>query len=95
MKGFRFFHKNCQLLVLLGSLVYMTSRWILITGFDHPFFAEPCYLLLIFPGVDKVLAGKSLWPISFSWAWQKWRIFTFLQVRDLYNDIWNLSLFWQ
>lgn len=56
---FCFFHKNCQLPVLLGSLVYMTSQWILTTGFDHPFFAGPCiYLPLIFLGVDKILAGK-------------------------------------
>ena len=37
-----FFHKNRQLPVLLGTMIYITSQWVLATGFDHPFFLNPC-----------------------------------------------------
>ena len=53
---FCFYHKNRQVPVLLGSVIYMTSQWILATGFDHPFFINPCiYLPLMLLGVDRIL----------------------------------------
>ena len=54
-----FFHKNRQLPVLLGTMIYITSQWVLATGFDHPFFLNPCiYFPLMLLGVDKILEGK-------------------------------------
>ena len=54
-----FFHKNRQLPVLLGTMIYITSQWVLATGFDHPFFLNPCiYFPLMLLGADKILEGK-------------------------------------
>lgn len=56
---FCFFHGNRQGAVLLGSLVYLTSQWMIFAGVMHPFFLAPCiYLPLLLLGVDKILAGE-------------------------------------
>lgn len=62
-----FFHKNCQTPVLLGTMIYITSQWVLATGFDHPFFLTPCiYFPLLLLGVDRILAGKKPYVYIFS-----------------------------
>lgn len=64
---FCFFHKNRQAPVFLGTMIYITSQWVLATGFDHPFFLNPCiYFPLMLLGVDKILAGKKPFVYIFS-----------------------------
>ena len=66
-KRFCFFHQNKQAPVFLGTLIYITSQWVLATGFDHPSFLNPCiYFPLILLGVDKILAGKKPFVYIFS-----------------------------
>ncbi|MDO4273913.1 MAG: YfhO family protein [Eubacteriales bacterium] len=56
---FCFFHKNGEVSVFLGMLIYAFSQWTLVAGFNHPYFINPCiYLPLILLGVDKIFAGK-------------------------------------
>lgn len=53
------YHKNRPFPVLLGAMIYISSQWILATGFNHPYFLNPCiYLPLILLGVDKIYAEK-------------------------------------
>ncbi|MDC7286272.1 YfhO family protein [Blautia schinkii] len=61
---FCFYHKHKQIPVLLGSMIYISSLWILATGFDHPFFVNPCiYLPLLLLGVDKILTERK--PLTY------------------------------
>lgn len=49
------YHKNPPLPTLLGAVMYTFSGWMMVAGFKHPFFINPCiYFPLICLGVDKV-----------------------------------------
>lgn len=62
-----FYNKNKKLPVLLGSLIYVYSQWMIVTGMDHPYFMNPAiYLPLIMLGVDKIFDGKK--PYLYIWA---------------------------
>lgn len=57
-----FYNKNEKIPVLLGSLIYVYSQWMIVTGLDHPYFINPCiYLPLIMLGADKIFDGKKPW----------------------------------
>ena len=61
---FCFYHKNKQMPVLLGCMIYITSLWVLATGFDHPFFVNPCiYLPFLLLGVDRILTERK--PLTY------------------------------
>ena len=50
-----FYHKHKEFPVLLGSLIYVYSQWMIVTGLDHPYFLNPCICLpLILLGIDKI-----------------------------------------
>lgn len=62
-----FYHKNGKLPVLLGSLIYVYSQWMIVTGLEHPYFMNPCiYLPLIMLGVDRIFDGKK--PYFYIWS---------------------------
>lgn len=50
-----FYHKNGRFPTLLGALLYTFAQWMMVTGFRHPFFINPCiYYPLLIMGIDKV-----------------------------------------
>lgn len=62
-----FYNHNKKLPVLLGSLIYVYSQWMIVTGLDHPYFMNPAiYLPLIMLGVDKIFDGKK--PYLYIWS---------------------------
>lgn len=62
-----FYNRNKKLPVLLGSLIYVYSQWMIVTGLDHPYFMNPAiYLPLIMLGIDKIFDGKK--PYLYIWA---------------------------
>lgn len=49
------YHKNPPIPTLLGTIMYTFSGWMMVAGFKHPFFINPCiYFPLIILGVDKI-----------------------------------------
>lgn len=49
------YHGNKNLPTLLGSTMYAFSGWMMVAGFKHPFFINPCiYFPLLLLGVDKI-----------------------------------------
>ena len=40
-----FYNKNKKLPVFLGSLIYVYSQWMIVTGLDHPYFMNPVIYL--------------------------------------------------
>ncbi len=56
------YHKNGRYATLLGALLYAFSQWIMVAGFRHPFFINPCiYLPLVLIGVELVYKKKKYW----------------------------------
>lgn len=50
-----FYHRHKEFPVLIGSLIYVYSQWMIVTGLDHPYFLNPCICLpLILLGIDKI-----------------------------------------
>lgn len=56
------YHKNGRFPTLLGAVLYAFSQWIMVSGFRHPFFINPCiYLPLVLIGVELVYKKKKYW----------------------------------
>lgn len=50
-----FYHKNKRFATLLGAILYAFAQWIMVAGFRHPFFINPCiYFPLLLLGIDMV-----------------------------------------
>ncbi len=62
-----FYNKNKKLPVFLGSLIYVYSQWMIVTGLDHPYFMNPViYLPLIMLGIDRIYDRKK--PYLYIWT---------------------------
>ncbi|MDO4276148.1 MAG: YfhO family protein [Eubacteriales bacterium] len=49
------YHGNKNIPALLGTVMYTFSGWMMVAGFKHPFFINPCiYFPLILLGIDKI-----------------------------------------
>lgn len=56
---FCFFHKHKEYPVLIGTMIYISSMWMITVGFNHIFFLIPSvYFPLVLLGIDKIYGGK-------------------------------------
>lgn len=91
-----FYHKHKEFPVLLGSLIYVYSQWMIVTGLDHPYFLNPCICLpLILLGIDKIFDKNKPYLYICSIALCSKQLLFFLHAGHFRCDLCSISILYQ
>ena len=82
--------------IISGTLVYLFNAFLLYSNIAQPFFTLP---FIIFPilivNLERVIQGKSIWPLLFTFTWMLINNFYFAYILGLGSIIFlGLRLFW-
>lgn len=82
------YHKNGRFPTLLGALLFAFCQWILVAGFKHPFFINPCiYYPLLLLGIDKIFNKEKPYVYIFAIAFSAMSNFYFFYMLGIFMVI--------